>query len=244
MNGKPLEKEEAVLEALLRRRLMKCFLAMGWWGAVAGDERGKGDPLLATPGQLEAAIIQKGEAGNAPGKNDMEERIFKTLERLDVGMAKSLAQGDRLEAQGDETRGLVGEIRWAQMTKKERQRLAGKKSATKGADEISMEILKARADAARDLEDACKNVKALIEKGNTLDAACREVCEHFRELPGSKKGGKTWEPLLSARLKPDGSRIEMEPTSLIRRYGEWCKEKGYPSAREQVKLAKKKKSGK
>ena len=101
MNGKPLEKEEAVLEALLRLRLMKCFLAMGWWGAVAGDERGKGDPLLATPGQLEEAIIRKGEAGNAPGKNDMMERILKAVERLDVGMSKSLAQGDRLEAQGE-----------------------------------------------------------------------------------------------------------------------------------------------
>ena len=99
MNGKPLEKEEAVLEALLRRRLMGYFISMGWWGAVADDERDKFDPLLATPGQLEEAITRRGETGNAPGKNEMMERILKGIEKLDVGMAKQRAQGDRLEAQ-------------------------------------------------------------------------------------------------------------------------------------------------
>ncbi len=97
--GKPLEAEETKLEDLLLLRLMGYFISMGWWGAVAGDERDKYDPFLATPGQLEEAITRKGETGNAPGKNEMMERILKGIEKLDVGMAKTLAQGDRLEAQ-------------------------------------------------------------------------------------------------------------------------------------------------
>lgn len=150
---------------------------------------------------------------------------------------------DALQATGDETRGLVGEIRTAQMTKKERQSLAGKVGAAKGAGATSPKILKARDEAARDLQEACKKVKRLIDKGSSLDAACREVCDHFRELPGSKKGGKVFAPLLSARLDAKGSRIKMELTSLMRRYGEWCKENGLPSPREQVKQAKTKKRG-
>ena len=97
--GKPLEAEETKLEDLLLLRLMGYFISMGWWGAVAGDERDKYDPFLATPGQLEEAITRKGETGNAPGKNEMMERILKGIEKLDVGMAKQRAQGDRLEAQ-------------------------------------------------------------------------------------------------------------------------------------------------
>ena len=169
-----------------------------------------------------------------------------TLAAAEAARDAAAANGATLaevKATGDETRGLVGEIRTAQMTKKDRQSLAGKGGAAKGAGATSPKIIKARDEAARDLQEACRKVRGHLDKGSSLDVACREVCDQFRELPGSKKGGKTWEPLLSARLDAKGSRIRMEPTALMRRYREWCKENGLPSPREQAKQAKTRKRG-
>lgn len=139
----------------------------------------------------------------------------------------------RIEEQGSETRGLVGEIRVEQKTRKERQQAAGKMAAN--ADPA---IVNARAEAKRDLEAACMKVHRLVAKGWKQEAACAEVCEHFRELTESRKGGAEYAPLLSARLDAKGSRTEMKPTALTRRYSEWCKKNGLPSPREQVKQAK------
>ena len=175
-NGQPLEKEEAVLEALLRRRLMKYFLAMGWWGAVAGDER---DPLLATPGQLEEAIIRKGEAGNATkGMEDL-------VKKIGVGVAKILAQS---EANGATLAGIEGDtgfLAGEERRRKEAREKSGKKAA------------KARAEAEEGAEEkpykqrikeALDQVADLVAEGKDDLAACRYVCKHYGEKLNQKTG--------------------------------------------------------
>lgn len=216
VNGKPLEEEEAVLEAILRRRLMTYFLEMGWWGAVAGDERGKCDPLLATPGQLEEAIIRKGEAGNAPG--GMEEMFRK----IGVGMAKILAQS---EANGATLAGIEGDT--AFVAGEERRRKEAREKAAKKAAAARAEAEEGAEEKPykERMEEAAAQVKSKLkewkEEGKmgqaySILAACRYVCKNYGTVRNQKTGavipGRGLNGMDGKPLKPETLRDYIKPS--------------------------------
>ncbi len=90
-----LEREEAVLEAILRRNLLSYCVVIGWWGAGAGDKRGTASPLSATPRQLEEAITRNDNA-----KSGLD-ALVSYMGSIDAKLTRAAEGADAAEAARD-----------------------------------------------------------------------------------------------------------------------------------------------
>ncbi len=184
-----LEREEAILEAILRRNLLSYYVVIGWWGAGAGGKRGTASPLSATPRQLEEAIKRNDNAKSGLDALvsymcSIDAKLTRAAEGADAAEAArdaATANGATLAKIKGDTGFLAGEER---RRKKAREKAAEKAAAARAEAEEGAE----EKPYAQRITEALNQVAALVAKGKDDLAACRYVCKHYGEKLNQKTG--------------------------------------------------------